>query len=356
MAEKILVVDDDVDFQYLMSMHLKRRGYEVRNATDPYQALDILKKPNNEIAVLVTDWMMPGMSGNALIREAQKINRQIESIIITSADQMGRIGVLGLGAYIHLAKPLESMMMLSGAVEKALLHRSSKRSTGSLNINALNGNAPSKIKSDDVPKTVEQKLAPNSKPLGTSPFTSPASISGSTNQVPLTSVSDTRSDNGSSTIPEPNPSQKTEKFSQASKATALPSNRLDTTKPINNPNQNATLACKDYSISQFSINHNVICWTLENKSSEKIILRELRLNWPSERNIMQQIILGEETIWNGYDTFSPTLISTSWTSSNRNIEPFSSKKLEFHFAFDALRTGYYLNAVMNNSCQLKVFN
>lgn len=125
MNEKILVVDDEKDFMLLMVRHLERNGYNALGATDPLHALEIFKKEGDFI-VIVTDWMMPVMSGNDFILRAQEIDPMIQAIIITSAGESLRppTGLPGWGNFRHLTKPLEKMSDLSKAVQFAIDFRS----------------------------------------------------------------------------------------------------------------------------------------------------------------------------------------------------------------------------------------
>ena len=133
MSEKILVVDDEEDYLNVMMLHLKKRGYEVLGASDPFQALEIIEKRGFELSILVTDWMMPGMSGNELVRNAKKINPLIEAIVITAVGEMGLTGKMGYGAFGYLVKPLKSMKELSLMVGQAIEKRSERESKESFN-------------------------------------------------------------------------------------------------------------------------------------------------------------------------------------------------------------------------------
>lgn len=118
---KVLVVDDNVDFLNLMVRHLVRSGCEVLGFDNPRKVLEELN--NNRFHVLVSDWLMPDMSGNRLAIEAKKIDKSLQIILITSHEKMGEIGVLGFGAFTQLHKPLSSMIELSEAVFKAYEYR-----------------------------------------------------------------------------------------------------------------------------------------------------------------------------------------------------------------------------------------
>ena len=120
-AVKVLVVDDNVDFLNLMIKHLERKGCEVVGVDNPLKAIEALN--NDRFHVLVSDWLMPDMSGNKLAMEAKKIDKSMQVILITSHVKMGEIGVLGFGAFAQLNKPLSSMSELSEAVFQAYEHR-----------------------------------------------------------------------------------------------------------------------------------------------------------------------------------------------------------------------------------------
>lgn len=127
MPGKVLVVDDEKDFCNIMVMHLNRRGFDAVGASDPKEGIKIIREAGpNVYDVLVTDWMMPGMSGNALITRIHEIDPEIVPIAITAVEQMGRIAVMGFGAIEYLVKPLDSMKQLSAAVQRAMVVRESR--------------------------------------------------------------------------------------------------------------------------------------------------------------------------------------------------------------------------------------
>ncbi len=128
MPGKVLVVDDENDFCNIMVMHLNRRGFEAVGTDDPYEGIKIIKEAGpNVYDVLVTDWMMPGISGNALITSIHEIDPNIVPIAITAVEQMGKIAVMGFGAIEYLVKPLDSMKQLSAAVQRAMDTKESRK-------------------------------------------------------------------------------------------------------------------------------------------------------------------------------------------------------------------------------------
>jgi len=119
-AEKLLVVDDNLAFLDLMVNHLQRKGHQVVSALDGKQGLHALQS-SGPFDVLVTDLMMPGMSGLELLRYAKKLDPLLEVIVITAAPSL-EMAISALredGAFDYLTKPLEIMGELSVAVERA---------------------------------------------------------------------------------------------------------------------------------------------------------------------------------------------------------------------------------------------
>lgn len=123
-AERVLVVDDDEALLNLMALALRRRGYQVEQAADGFNALKILAS-QPPFSVLLTDIMMPGMSGLELLREAKKLDRHIEVVVVTAVPDLDTaISALRAdGAYDYLLKPFESMGQLLLAVERAAAQR-----------------------------------------------------------------------------------------------------------------------------------------------------------------------------------------------------------------------------------------
>ena len=68
---KILAVDDSASMRQMVSFTLKGAGYDVTDACDGQQALDVAKQ--QQFDVIVSDVNMPVMDGITLIRELRKL-------------------------------------------------------------------------------------------------------------------------------------------------------------------------------------------------------------------------------------------------------------------------------------------
>ena len=123
-GERVLVVDDDEALLNLMGLALRRRGYQVELATDGFSALKTLAS-QPQFALLLTDLMMPGMSGLDLLHEVRKMDEQMEVVFVTAVPNLeSAISAMRAdGAYDYLIKPFESMSQLLMTVERATAHR-----------------------------------------------------------------------------------------------------------------------------------------------------------------------------------------------------------------------------------------
>jgi two-component system, NtrC family, response regulator PilR len=101
-ASRVLVVDDERSMRELLSIVLRRDGYEVLVADNGKAAVDILS--HERVDVLITDIRMPEMTGVDVLREAKRIDPGIISIVMTAfASTETAVDALRLGAadYVH---------------------------------------------------------------------------------------------------------------------------------------------------------------------------------------------------------------------------------------------------------------
>lgn len=70
----ILIIEDDTDVRNLMKLMLERDDVTVHTAADGQEALSILKAGNINFDVLITDYNMPRMNGDELVKEVFKQN------------------------------------------------------------------------------------------------------------------------------------------------------------------------------------------------------------------------------------------------------------------------------------------
>lgn len=104
MSESIILVDDDSDILTLLAEALRGEGYHPRSFTNPFHAREsILAQPPD---LLVTDILMPGMSGEELIASVRKrLGAQLPIVVMSASARLSATAALSIQAY--LSKPFE---------------------------------------------------------------------------------------------------------------------------------------------------------------------------------------------------------------------------------------------------------
>ncbi len=102
---RIIVADDEAVNRELLGMVLEQ-DYEVLYAEDGIEALRIIRENRDTISLVLLDLMMPGMSGQEVLRslKAGADTKKIPVIVVT-ADQSAEIECLGIGAIDFIPKP-----------------------------------------------------------------------------------------------------------------------------------------------------------------------------------------------------------------------------------------------------------
>lgn len=128
MAEKILLVDDDLDTLRLVGLMLQRQGYEIRAANNGLQALAMAQSELPDLILL--DVMMPEMDGYEVARRlrAEPTTANIPLIMFTAKTQIDdKVMGFEAGADDYLTKPTQPRELF--AHMKAVLSRSAKAPT-----------------------------------------------------------------------------------------------------------------------------------------------------------------------------------------------------------------------------------
>jgi two-component system, cell cycle sensor histidine kinase and response regulator CckA len=112
-GELILVVDDEESIREITRGTLETFGYKVLTASDGTEALALYADKKNEIAVVLTDMVMPFMDGPATIRALQRMNPSVRIIAASGlgAGQRGGEGALE-GVSVFLNKPYTAEKLL----------------------------------------------------------------------------------------------------------------------------------------------------------------------------------------------------------------------------------------------------
>ncbi|HER00565.1 MAG TPA: sigma-54-dependent Fis family transcriptional regulator [candidate division Zixibacteria bacterium] len=153
---KILVVDDEESMRDFMSIMLSKEGYEVLQADSGPAALGQIKKSRPD--VIITDIMMPEMSGLELMTKAQEMHEDLSFIVMTAfASVDSAIEAMKKGAYDYITKPFkvdEIKLTIKKVLEKEQIARENKELKKELSRNhsldSFIGNDPKIIKMKEM--------------------------------------------------------------------------------------------------------------------------------------------------------------------------------------------------------------
>ncbi len=118
MQERLLIVEDEDTLCHSLARVLAKEGYEVDTAESAESAFILLDKKSYDL--IITDVILPGISGIELLTKYRKQNPAQKVIIITAYASMGSaIESIKAGASDFIIKPLIHAEM-KRAVRKAL--------------------------------------------------------------------------------------------------------------------------------------------------------------------------------------------------------------------------------------------
>ena len=116
---KVLVVDDESRMRKLVSDFLTRDGYEVIEAGDGEEAVEIFFQ-NKDIAVILLDVMMPKMNGWQVLKTIREYS-QVPVIMLTAkGEEQDELHGFDLGVDEYISKPFSPKILVArvGAVLK----------------------------------------------------------------------------------------------------------------------------------------------------------------------------------------------------------------------------------------------
>ena len=133
---RLLVADDERSMRELLSIVLRREGYDVTVAENGRAAVEQLE--SRRFDLLISDIKMPDMSGVDVLRAAKRLDQDILGIMITAfASADTAIEAMRLGAHDYLSKPFdvdELKIKVRNALEQRQLRQENvllKRTLGS---------------------------------------------------------------------------------------------------------------------------------------------------------------------------------------------------------------------------------
>ena len=105
---KALVVDDSRAVRMIFARTLKELGFEVREAANGREALEVIETEKNAVTLVLADWNMPEINGLELLKQLRQ-KPELSSLVVvmvtteTELDQM--TAALEAGANEYVMKP-----------------------------------------------------------------------------------------------------------------------------------------------------------------------------------------------------------------------------------------------------------
>jgi len=116
-AGRILLVDDEVNIAAITAEFLRRNGFEVDAFNHPAHALAAFESAPGDYAAVVTDFMMPEMTGVALASRVREISREIPLLLVSGRASENEVD---LAAFAEVLQKPINLTTLMGAIERQL--------------------------------------------------------------------------------------------------------------------------------------------------------------------------------------------------------------------------------------------
>ena len=134
---KILLAEDEVDLNNVVTRYLKKNGYSVDSVLDGEEALDYLEYSEYDLVIL--DIMMPKVDGFEVIKKLRDKGNHTSVLMLTARDSADdKVKGLDLGADDYIVKPFdfnELMARIRAVVRRKYGNSSNKLVIGNLVLN-----------------------------------------------------------------------------------------------------------------------------------------------------------------------------------------------------------------------------
>ena len=120
---KILVVDDESRMRKLVRDFLVRQDFEVLEAGDGEEALDLVYK-DKSIALIILDVMMPKMNGWEVCKEVRESSKVPIIMLTAKSDESDELMGFDLGVDEYISKPFSPKILVARV--EAILRRTNK--------------------------------------------------------------------------------------------------------------------------------------------------------------------------------------------------------------------------------------
>ncbi len=112
--KKVLIAEDESAIREIIAITLKRAGYEVTEACDGQEALQIYAEKSGEFDVVLLDIMMPNIDGLEVCKRLRNESSTVGIIMLTAKTQeMDKVSGLLMGADDYITKPFSPSELMA---------------------------------------------------------------------------------------------------------------------------------------------------------------------------------------------------------------------------------------------------
>ena len=119
---KIIVVDDEMGIIDSLSIFLRRAGHNLVGVTNPYDAIELVKKEHFDIMIL--DFLMTPIHGDEVVEEIRKFNKELYILLLTGhkdlAPPLETIKKLDIQGYCEKSDKFDQLLLLIESGIKAI--------------------------------------------------------------------------------------------------------------------------------------------------------------------------------------------------------------------------------------------
>ena len=120
--ELILIIDDEPEIAEFASTILAEEGYKVIVARDGFEALKIFQQIHRQIGLIILDFFLPVMDGDAVFEELKAINPSVNVLLSSGFAEQNKIGAMlaqGLRGFIPKPYTREKLLQQVGSAIEA---------------------------------------------------------------------------------------------------------------------------------------------------------------------------------------------------------------------------------------------
>ncbi|MBW2703090.1 MAG: sigma-54-dependent Fis family transcriptional regulator [Deltaproteobacteria bacterium] len=154
-TKTLLLVDDEQSHLDSLRRIFEREGYHILTAGEGRDALEVLRQ--HHVHVMLTDLVMPGMSGGELLRACRTVSPETEVVVMTAFGTIETaVDAMKEGAYDFITKPLKKVFItkvVGQALDRQKLlieNRSLRQQLESLRPHDIIGQSPAIVKTLEI--------------------------------------------------------------------------------------------------------------------------------------------------------------------------------------------------------------